>query len=207
MRKILPLLLLLVFCLTACAQPPLAEYPLDGGTCRVWGSTSGIRRIEVTDAAGNTARFSLPAPDIEPTENGGIEWIDLDFDGHDDLRVQAKRYANGDYRYTCFLWRDGTLTESAALNRMRALTVDPERKMLFAKELHVSPDEYESEVRLGCVWMNGNPVPVEKAELIHYTEDEIYYLAKYAAEAGGPLEMIGEKWIFADQFDPNTVWN
>ena len=208
MRKIIPLLLMLVLFLTACAQPPFAEYPLDdGAVCRMWGSTAGIRRIELTDAEGNTTRFSLSTPDIEPSADGGVEWIDLDFDGHDDLRIRTKRYVDGDYRYACFLWRDGTLVESTALGRMRALTADAERQMLFARELHVSPDEYESEMRLGYVWHNGNPVAVEKRELIHYTVDEIYYFAEYTAEAGRPLEMVREKWIFADQYDPDTVWN
>ncbi len=210
MRKILfsLLFLLLALCATACSAEPLGEYALDGGAvCRVWGSTSGIRRLEVTDTAGETVKFSLPAPKIEPNASGGVELIDLNFDGHKDIRIQTKRYADGDMLYRCYLWQDGTLVESNALNRLRALTPDDATQTLTAWELRTLPDEYESRARLTYAWVNGEPMTVAKTELIHYTADEIYYLAVYGAEPGKPLELREEKWIFPEQFHEEEIWN
>lgn len=210
MKRILSLLCLLALLLCGCAQEPFGAYTLDGGAiCRVYGGSTGIRRVEVTAADGVVQTFKLKSPDIEPDGDGGVELVDLDFDGHLDLMVKSKQYANGDIRYACYLWRDGMLTESAALSRLRGLAADAETQTLTAWESYTVAEERESRTRLTYAWLDGQPVTVRKVELIHYlAEDEnIYCRIESAAEPGQALEVVEEKWIFPEQFDESQIWN
>lgn len=204
------LLSLLALLLCGCTQEPFGEYALDGGAvCRVYGSTMGIRRIEVTCADGAEQSFKLKNPDIEPDQYGGVELVDLDFDGHLDLTVKTRLYANGDIRRACYLWRDGALTESAVLSDQRSLTADAEAKTLTAWDRYVVEEQRESRSRLTFVWHEGTPAAIRKVELIHYiAEDEdIYCRIESKAEPGEPLEIVEEKWIFPEQFDESKIWN
>ena len=207
MKRILSLLCLFIL-LCGCVQESFGEYALDGGmVCRVFGSTLGIRRIEVICANGSTQTFKLKNTDIEPDVNGGVELVDLDFDGHLDLTVETKLYANGDVRRACYLWRDGALTESAVLSSQRSLTADAETQTLTAWTHYVVEEERESRARLTYVWHEGQPVAVGKVELIYYIEEEIYCCVTSAAEPGQALEVVDEKWIFPEQFDESQIWN
>lgn len=124
-RKMALILLLSALGLAACGQPVFAEYVLDGDAiCRVWGSEEGLRRLEVTDAAGEVRSFSLGHVDIEPDAAGGLTLVDLDFDGHEDVQVKVKQNLEKYDRYTCFLWRDGTLEKNDALGKLAGLEVD-----------------------------------------------------------------------------------
>ncbi len=209
MKQIL-ILLALALLLVGCAQEPFGVYTLDGDTvCRVYGSTMGIRRIEVACADGRTQTFKLKNPNIEPDEAGGVELTDLNFDGHLDLTVKTRLYANGDVRRACYLWQDGALTENAVLSSQRSLTADPETETLTAWERYVIEEERESRARLTFVWHEGQPTVVRKIELIHYlAEDEdIYCRIESTAEPGHALTVIDERWIFPAQFDETTIWN
>lgn len=207
MKRILSLLCLLAS-LGGCAQEPFGEYTLDGGTvCRVYGGTTGIRRIEVTTADGGIQTFKLKNPDIEPDEGGGVELVDLDFDGHLDLTVKTKQYANGDIRRACYLWREGGLTESTVLSSQRSLTADTETQTLTAWDRYVVEEERESRTRLTYIWHEGQPVTVHKIELIYYIEEEIYCCIESAAEPGDALAVVDEDWIFPEQFDESQIWN
>lgn len=53
----------------------------------------------------------------------------------------------------------------------------------------------------------GNPAAVAKTELLYYFEENIYCRIDYAAEPGEALAVVGEKWIFAEQFDEREIWN
>lgn len=211
MKRILSLLALLaLLVLGGCAEAPFGEYALDGGAvCRVYGSTMGIRRIAVTCVDGTVQEFKLKSPDIEPDEAGGVELVDLDFDGHLDLTVEVKLYANGDIRRACYLWRDGRLTESEVLSSQRNLAVDAETRTLTAWARYVIEDEREIRSRLTYAWHEGQPVAIRQVELIHYlAEDEnIYCRVESAAEPGQPLAVVEEKWIFPEQFDETKIWN
>lgn len=212
-RNLSFLCLLALLCLASlggCAQEPFGAYTLDGGTvCRVFGGTTGIRRIEVTTADGGVQEFQLKSPDIEPDDAGGVELIDLDFDGHLDLTVKTKQYANGDVRRACYLWRDGMLVENEVLSSQRSLTADAETQTLTAWARYVVEDERESRTRLTYAWHEGQPVAVRKVELIHYlAEDEdIYCRIESTAEPGEALAVVDEKWIFPAQFDESQIWN
>jgi len=209
MKQIL-IFLALAILLCSCAEEPFGVYTLDGNTvCRVYGSTMGIRRIEVSCADGTAQTFKLKTPGIEPDPTGGVELIDLNFDGHLDLTVKTKLYANGDVRRACYLWQDGSLIENALLSTGRSLTADPETKTLTAWERYVVEEERESRACLTYVWHEGQPTVVRKVELIHYlAEDEdIYCRIESTAEPGHALTVTDERWIFPAQFDETTIWN
>ncbi|MBQ3126751.1 MAG: hypothetical protein IJC15_06740 [Clostridia bacterium] len=196
--------------LCACRQEPFAIHTLDDGlTCAVYGSTMGIRRIEATAADGSVQIFKLKNPDIEPDAAGGVELIDLDFDGHLDLTVRTRLYANGDIGRACYLWREGRLVEDDLLSAQRSLTADPETQTLTAWDRYVIEEERESRTRLTYVWHEGSPTLVHSVELIHHIGEgeDIYCRIESAAEPGEPLAVIEEKWIFPEQFDENTIWN
>lgn len=207
-RKMALILLLSALGLAACGQPVFAEYVLDGDAiCRVWGSEEGLRRLEVTDAAGEVRSFSLGHVDIEPDAAGGLTLVDLDFDGHEDVQVKVKQNLEKYDRYTCFLWRDGTLEKNDALGKLAGLEVDAASQTLTAWTYSTIPEEQESRARLTYVWHEGNPAAVAKTELLYYFEENIYCRIDYAAEPGEALAVVGEKWIFAEQFDEREIWN
>lgn len=194
--------------LAACGQPQFAEYALDGGAvCRVWGSEEGLRRLEVTDAAGEVRKFSLGSVDIEPDPAGGLTLIDLDFDGHQDVQIKVRQNGETGDRYACFLWRDGTLEKNDTLGQLRGLEVDAESQTLTAWSYYTIAEEHESKARLTYVWHEGKPVAVAKTELLYYFEEDIYCRVDYAAEPGEALAVVEEKWIFAEQFDQTKIWN
>jgi hypothetical protein len=206
--RILALCALLTLC--ACRQEPFAVHTLDEGlSCAVYGSTMGIRRIEASAADGSMQTFKLKAPSIEPDAAGGVELIDLDFDGHLDLTVKTHLYANGDIRRACYLWRDGKLVEDNLLSGLRSLAADPAAETLTAWDRYVIEEERESRSCLTYVWHEGSPVLVRSVELIHHIGEgeDIYCRIESAAEPGEPLAVIEEKWIFPEQFDENTIWN
>lgn len=199
-------LLLMLFC--SCGQEVFAEYTLDGGIlCRVFGSESGLRRLEVTNAEGEMMRFSLPRSSLEPDPTGGLTLIDLNFDGHLDVQIAYKKMANGDMRYTCFLWSETGLAESEALSALRNLELDAEGERLLAREHYILAEEYESNARVAYVWQDGALCAVQKRELIYYLEEEVYCVRDYAAEAGEDLTMVDERWIFPRSFDETEIWN
>ncbi|MBR6709120.1 MAG: hypothetical protein IKL84_05520 [Clostridia bacterium] len=210
LRRITALLAAACVCLTlaGCADAAFGEYTLDGGALvQVWGSETGLRRLTVTEADGEKTSFSLRNASIEPDAAGGLELIDLNFDGHDDVRIKMQRYTSGDIRYACFLWADGTLVRNTTIDNIRSLSVHPENETLTAwANYHSTADDWESRAYLTYVWYNGLPVPVAKTELIHYVEDEIYCLATYAADPGRSLEVVDENWIFPDALDEEKIW-
>lgn len=201
------LLILLCVLLGGCDRAPFGEYTLDGGlVCRVWGSSSGIRRLETTAADGTLERFSLKSPDIEPDPQGGVALVDLDFDGHTDLSIKHRQYPDGEARYLCFLWRDGRLVRHEGLSQLRGLTVHPETRTLTAWAYRTVEEEEESRAHLTYVWHEGEPVLTEKTELIHYLEDEIYCRVVWTAAPGEELTMAEEDWIFVEEYDPDQIW-
>lgn len=206
-RAALCLALCLVLIWTACGEPPFAEYTLDDGVLlQVWGGETGLRRLTVTPTTGSPRSFSLRDVSIEPDPAGGLTLIDLNFDGHDDVRIKTRVYVSGDVRYACFLWADGTLVKNSTLDRLSSIEVHPESRTLTAWASYRSGEDWESRAYLTYVWHNGLPVPVAKTELFHYFEDEIYCLSTYTADPGRTLSVVDENWIFPDALDEEALW-
>ncbi len=205
--RLLPLLTALIL-LIGCGGEPMGNYPLDGGmTCQTYGSETGLSRLEITTATGETVRYALPRATLEPDPDGGFELVDLNFDGHSDLRVAYKKMANGDMRYTCFLWQESGVIKSEQLSALRGMEIDAEAEMLIAWDRYVIPEEHESRSRTRYVWQDGTLWAVEKRELLYYPEEEVYCVIDSAAQPGEALAVQDERWIFPDQFDENEIWN
>lgn len=205
--RLLSLLMLLIL-LVGCGGAPMGTYTLDGGmTCQTYGSETGLSRLEITRLAGETVHFSLPRASLEPDPDGGFELVDMNFDGHPDLRVAYKKMSNGDMRYTCFLWQETGVTKSEQLSALRGMEIDAEAEMLTAWDRYVIPEEHESRTRTRYVWKDGTLWAVEKRELLYYPEEEVYCLIDSAAVPGQALAMVDERWIFPEKFDENEIWN
>lgn len=201
--------LCLTVCLVgaSCGEPPFAEYTLDGGALlQVWGGETGLRRLAVTASDGDVQHFTVKSEPQEPDTDGGLRFVDLNFDGHDDVIIRTQVYASGDVRYACFLWTDGTLVRSTTLESLSSIAVHPETETLTAWAAYRAGEEWESRAYLTYAWHNGLPVPIAKTELIHYVEDEIYCLATYAADPGRTLSVIDEDWIFPGALEKEALW-
>lgn len=210
MRRFVRLLsfVLLLILLVGCGGAPMGTYTLDGGmTCQTYGSETGLSRLEITTAAGEMSRFSLPRASLEPDAGGGFELVDMNFDGHPDIRVAYKKMANGDMRYTCFLWQDTGVTKSEQLSALRGMEIDAEAEVLTAWDRYVIPEEHESRSRTRYVWQDGTLWAVEKRELLYYPEEEIYCLIDSAAVPGQVLDVVDERWIFPNKLNENEIWN
>ncbi len=196
--------LLTLLALSACAEEPLATLALtDGASCRLYGSTLGVRRFEVVAPDGSvTATLKPPAPDIEPDPLGGAEVVDLDFDGDLDLRLRSYQYTNGDLRYACYRWQDGTLVWDETLSALRALSLDAEAQTLTAWTRGVLADEYELTTRITYAWVDGTLTEVARRSLYHYiAEGEEMY--RVVDTVDGVEE---ERWVFPRQFKENEIW-
>ncbi|MBE6575842.1 MAG: hypothetical protein E7654_06210 [Ruminococcaceae bacterium] len=205
--RLLPLLTVLVL-LAGCGGEPMGSYPLDGGmTCQTYGSETGLSRLEITTASGETVRFSLPRATLEPNPAGGFELVDMNFDGHADLRVAYKKMANGDMRYTCFLWQEDGVVKSEQLSALRGMEIDAKAEVLTAWDRYVIPEEHESRSRTRYMWQDGTLWAVEKRELLYYPEEGVYCLIDSAAVPGEALTVQDERWIFPEKFDENEIWN
>jgi len=144
-----PVLPLFVFRLAWHVDPLTAERVVTG----IWIGRDGVSE-PLQEMSGLELRMATPV------ENAGFELIDMDFDGHLDMRIVAAGTAGPNVLYRNWLWSvdEERFVDSAALDEIVSPEFDPETREIVSR--------WRSSAAEGGVdvyaWNDGVPVIVHR---------------------------------------------
>ncbi|MBQ9079625.1 MAG: VCBS repeat-containing protein [Clostridia bacterium] len=139
-----------------------------------------------------------------------LEFVDLNFDGHPDLRLLAETGEHN--RYSCRLYSPDAemFYTNDKLNSLLDVTVDTAAKQLTAYyRTHTtepatidSPGEYiDEEGTEAYEWQNGKLCIVRRECVTYYSETDIYCVALWEIDAYGEFSPTRERWLTPDQYE------
>lgn len=211
MKKLLSAILVLsILSLASCALiPPAALVNGDTFTCEIYGGTT-LRSITVKRGEEIVAKLKVSGINIG-AEECGLEFIDLNFDGYEDIRIIASRGGLGT-KYRCWIWNAGrqSFDTDSMLNSLISPEFDGINKTVTAKytshiiepAVGTEPETYIDEI--GTVdynWRQGMLTAVRKECTTYYSESEIYCVAVWIIDETGELVPASEMWLLPDQYE------
>lgn len=203
------LLLASLLVLTACAHP--TQYSCDDYTCDLYTLGGTLTKIAVTESDGSKQKLRADGDAVKGNSISSFELIDLNFDGHDDIRFVSRVTESGN-RYTCYIYEpiSGVFSENTTLNSLISPAVNSEEKTIssyhYKKTVEPATEDTPAAtiIEAGITvygWVNQRFVPLSGEMITYYSENDIYKVSTYAPNADGDLESVRDRWLSPAQYD------
>jgi len=203
------LLLAALLALPSCAHPE--PYNCDDYSCTLYTLGGTLTKIAVTSPDGSKQTLRAYGDAVKGNSVSSFELIDLNFDGHDDIRYIA-RVTDVGYRYDCFIYEPiaGIFSENSTLNSLISPTVDAEAKTIssyhYKKTVEPATEDTPAAtiIEAGLTvygWVNQRFSPLSGEMITYYSESDIYKVSTYEPNDEGKLESVRDRWLSPEQYD------
>ena len=212
MRRILIILLILCLslpCLASCGEP--AEVLTEGDlTVKIYTNIEGRTNLIKTYRDGKCIDSWRVKSEFSYAE-APLRFVDINFDGHTDMRLLTSSDKDNHTRYSCRLYspEDNAFYSDTVLDLLWDPVIDSEAKQITAyyTKYTVEPavgmtleayiDERGTKV---CAWMDGKLTIIARDCITYYSESDIYCVAKWALDEDGVLDAVEERWLSPEKY-------
>lgn len=211
MRRLL--IILLILCLSlpylaSCGEP--AEVLTEGDlTIKIYQDIEGHVSTIKTYRGGKCIDTWRVNSEFGYAE-APIRFVDLNFDGHTDMRILTLSEKNHT-RYSCRLYSpdDDSFYSDTVLDLLWDPVIDAESRQITAyytkytvepavgMSLEAYIDERGTKI---CAWIEGRLTVVARDCITYYSESDIYCVAKWEMNADGVLDAVEERWLSPEKY-------
>ena len=134
---------------------------------------------------------------------------DVNFDGHDDLRILVATGKHLRYAHRIYDAATGTFYTDEQLDSMLDVSILPEQKQITAyyrthtidPAVGTTPETYIDEQGVNTYeWRDGKLFNVRRECVTYYSESDIYCVATWELNSDGTLEPYDEQWLSPEKY-------
>ena len=139
-----------------------------------------------------------------------VSICDVNFDGHDDLRILVATGSHLRYAHRIYDAETGTFYTDEQLDKLLDATILPEQKQITAyyrthtidPAVGTTPETYIDEQGVNTYeWVNGKLKNVHRECVTYYSESDIYCVAVWELNSDGVLEPYDEQWMSPEKYE------
>lgn len=195
--------------LSSCANPN--RYHCEDYSCTLYTLGGTLTKISVEDHNGKKHTLRANGDATEGNSISDFELVDLNFDGHPDIRFVSRVTDTGN-RYSCYIYEpaSGVFSQNATLNTLISPTVDLESQTIssyhYKKTVEPATEDTPAAtiVEAGITlygWVNRRFVPLSGEMITYYSESDIYRVSTYEPNSDGELESVRDRWLSPEQYE------